>query len=111
MERKPNVYIASDPGHDFSDAKRFGRVVNLIDGRPNVFALGYLIRRLKQGLEGSVPDDYIIATGSTISTAIAAFVLVLAHGRINLLIWSHRDEQYTSRLLRIEQLKSPEASD
>lgn len=85
------VYILSDNGHDYTDARRYGDLVKLdvpshLKHKPSV-----LFADIKQGLKDAEPDDYIVVSHLASHVAIATAIMVEWYGKINLLIY-HKDK-------------------
>jgi hypothetical protein len=81
------VYILSDNGHDYTDARRFGELVKLdipshIKHKPNI-----LYAELKKGLEDAEEGDYIVVSHLASHVAVATAIMVEWYGKINLLIY------------------------
>ena len=102
---KPNVYVVNNSGHNIEDARRFGDIIHLSDGPHSRYATNNIYRQFKPILEASEPDDYLLLTGLTVMNVVAASILVLIHGRLNLLIHRPKDNTYVWRELDMSDLQ------
>lgn len=85
------VYIVNKAGHDFSRAERFGELVYLSEGPINRFSLTAMYREFSEKLKDSSLDDFILPTGFSIMTMVAAIIFAHKHGRINVLLFKEGD--------------------
>lgn len=99
-KRKKKVYIVNRAGHDFSRAEEFGELVFLTEGPINRFSLTAMYRIFNEGLEDSHKDDYILPTGYSIMTMVAAIIFSHMHGKINVLLY--KDNKYMARSLVLD---------
>jgi len=83
----PNVFIVSNGGHDFSKAKKFGRLVFLSSGTLNKFHVTEMAREFAAILSISSPEDYLVINGPTVMSCVACAIMARKHGRLNLLLW------------------------
>lgn len=91
----PNVYVVSKSSHDFSDAKRFGKLIPLSEGAINRYQVNNMIRMFESKLSKSSPDDYILPCGFSTMNSIACAMFALKHGRLNLLLF--KKDRYVER--------------
>lgn len=108
---KLNVYIVNKSGHDISDAERFGDIVYLSSGPHSRYATNNIYRTFKPILEVSHPDDYLLLTGLTIMNVIAASIMAMTHGKLNLLIHRPVDNTYVLRQLDMNDLLNQHLDD
>lgn len=108
---RPNVYVVNKSGHNIEDAKRFGDIVHLSDGPQSRYATNNIYRQFRPILENSHPDDYILLTGLTVMNVIAASVMALTHGRLNMLIHRPKDDTYIWRRLDMSDLQAANLED
>lgn len=97
------VYIVSDAGHDYSTAAARGTLVFLWNSKINVFASDQLVKDIAAKLMGSQPEDFLLPSGNSLATCTAFAHLLLKHGKVNMLIYSFRNEVYEARTIRLEQ--------
>lgn len=97
---KKKVFIVSDGSHDYSLAKKHGDLELLLRDKINVFASDKLYRDIEDVLKGASPDDFLILSGNMLAAAMAFQVMMKFHGKVNVLIYSFRNEQYEIRTVR-----------
>jgi hypothetical protein len=83
----PTVFVVSKSAHDFSEARRFGKLVYLSEGAMNRYQVNNMERQFKEKLEASSPDDYILPCGLSMMNSIACAMFALMHGRLNVLLF------------------------
>jgi hypothetical protein len=98
----PKVIIINRAGHDFSAAKKYGDLMFLSEGEQNRFAVGGMYRRFAETIEFSQPDDYLLLTGLTTMSTIAAAMFGYKHGRLNLLLF--KNDKYIERKIVLSEL-------
>lgn len=84
---KANVYVANKSAHDFSDAKRYGKLVFVTSGRLNRFNVNDMHRRASEAMEKSQPGDYIVPCSLNVLNSVVCSTFVAKHGRLNLLLF------------------------
>ena len=97
------VLVVNKSSHDFSDAKRFGEVVFLTEGRLPKYQVAQMIRLFNPAIEASASDDYILVTGLTVAVASLCCLFVLKHGRLNLLIHEPKTNRYLERVVNFKE--------
>lgn len=84
------------PKFDFTDAKRFGKLVELLRSRSAPYDPESVLPVLREKLSDFTSHDFILAVGNPIligwATAIAADV---NEGFVNMLQWSGKHREYT----------------
>lgn len=98
------VYIPNNSGHDFSDAKRFGELTFITEGMINRFNINSMYRIVVEALKDSSPDDYIMVGGLTHINVVLTSVFTFMHGRLNLLLYDVKDEEYVVRKIVVSNL-------
>lgn len=98
------VYVVNNSGHDYTKAKSYGELVYLSEGRMNRFKLNNMYRQFAEVMEDSSEEDYILVTGLAQMVAIAASIQAYKFGKVNFLLYSHRDDDYVPRELTIGNL-------
>lgn len=98
------VWVVADGGHDYSDAARFGEVRFLLPKRPNVFAIGQLVREVEAKLQGVRRGDALLLSGSALACCLVFYAWLQQLGEVQVLIFSFRDQRYELRAVRLEQL-------
>ena len=103
MTRPTNVYIVNKGMHDYSGASRFGILVPLTTGIQQTHSLTHMIREIEDTIANSSPLDWLLVSGPTTLNCIACVLFVRLHGRLNLLIYTSRQERYLSRTIVFEE--------
>lgn len=98
----PKVFIVSGSAHDFSPAKKFGRLVVLSEGPINRYSVNNIHRQFYSILQHSKEDDYILVCGLSIMNAIASSIMAALHGRINFLLFRQGDYLERNIILKEE---------
>jgi len=96
----PKVYVVQANGHDFSKARSWGTIETLFDGKVNVFASDALAQEIREKLEDAEEGDFLCLSGSSLANCMAYSHLLKTFGRVNVLIYSHRDDVYELRTVR-----------
>lgn len=96
------VYIINKGGHDYSNAKRFGRLIYLSEGIMNRYSVGRMYREFSVILKDSHKDDYILVSGLNIMNSIAGAIFGSLHGRLNILLY--RKNIYVERRIILDEL-------
>lgn len=100
-----NVYVINRSGHDLSPAEEFGDLVYLTSGPINKFKTNQIYRLMKPILEVSEPDDLILLSSLNVMSSIACAMFAVTHnGRLNLLLYDHRENSYKARRLDLSDL-------
>ena len=82
----PKVYVINKSCHDLDNARRFGEIIYLSEGRIDRYATGKMYRLFNLHIRDSKPEDYILLTGLSVMQSIACSMFAAKHGRLNLLI-------------------------
>lgn len=98
------VFIINRGGHDYSDAKRFGKLVFISEGILNRYSVGRMYREAVEKLRDSTNEDYLLVSGLNIMNTIVGGILSRKHGRLNLLLF--RKNVYIERRIIIDELLS-----
>lgn len=88
------VFVANKGHHAYHDAAKYGDVVFLTEGRPNLFQSDNLYATLREGLEVAGPEDFLVLSGNILPSAIAMHILLKKHGVANLLVWMGNQNRY-----------------
>ena len=99
---KPNVYVANQGAHDYSDAERYGTVVNVTKGLLSKFGVGIMARTWADVIKTSKPEDYIVSGSLTTMCSIGCSLFAIKHGHLNLLLF--KNGHYICRRLMLSQL-------
>jgi len=84
----PKVYIVNRSVHDYSSAERYGEIEYLSTGNLQRFSTSKAYRKFWPILSKSAPNDYLMLSGMPMLSIVAAFILVMKHKRLNLLIFN-----------------------
>lgn len=100
---KRKVYVINRSGHDYSKAEKYGEIIFLSKGSMDKYKVNTIARKFADVMKDSSPEDYLLLTGLTVMSVIAASIFANKHGRINLLI--HRpDNSYASREIILDNI-------
>lgn len=91
----PNVYVVSNSAHDFSEAKKFGKLIFLSEGAMNRYHVNNMTRQFSECFKASTQDDFILLCGLSVMNSIACAVFACKHDRLNLLLF--RKGRYVER--------------
>ena len=81
------VFIVNKGCHDYSAAREFGELVYLSDTSMDRFDLSKIWRQFEPLLQSAGPDDFLLPSGLTNMTVVAASIFVTKHKRLNLLLF------------------------
>lgn len=87
MGRKSKVFIANEGHHDYTSAEKFGGLVSLTKGRPNIFSTDNLFASIAEGLKDAEPEDYLLMSGNMVPNGMAMSCLLKKFGTVNALVW------------------------
>ncbi len=100
------VYVVNDGVHDYSRAKKWGKLTFLNKAIVSKYSVSKIYRMMALKLRESSPDDYILISGLTIMNCIACSCFAFLHKRLNLLIFKAGD--YVERKIDMKELLSNE---
>ena len=83
----PKVFVVNKSSHDFSNAKEFGELIFMTNGRMNRFATTDMIRIFSECMKGSSKSDYILPCSLNVMNLLAGAVFAAKHKTINLLLF------------------------
>lgn len=83
----PRVFIVNKGCHDYSAAREFGELVYLSDTSMDRFDLSKIWRQFEPLLHSAGPDDFLLPSGLTNMTVVAASIFVTKYNRLNLLLF------------------------
>lgn len=84
---KGKVFVANKSAHDFSDAKKYGRLIFITEGKLNRFNVNDMHRRASEAMKKSEPNDYIVPCSLNVLNSIICSTFAVMHGRLNLLLF------------------------
>ncbi len=83
------VYIVNKSFHDFSDAKKFGELIYLSEGRMDRYEINNMARQFEEVMKDSTSEDYIALCALSAMNAIACWLFGIKHGTLNLLLFKN----------------------
>ena len=96
----PKVWVVNQGGHVYDDAKRFGELKPVTQGRINVFSIDNLVHAVKQKLIGeAIQEDYILVSGYSTVNAVVIHFFLKKYKFCKLLIWDARELTYKALTL------------
>jgi len=95
----PKVYVTNKSSHNFSEAKKFGKLIFCSEGKLNRFSTNNIVRRFKKAMKDSNKDDYILLCSLNVANALACSIFVHKHGTLNLLLYRDKSRTYIERNL------------
>ena len=98
------VYIPNNSGHDFSKAEQYGELIFVTQGTIPPFDLNKMYREVVDTLQDSEEQDYIMVSGLTQINGMLMAVFGYKHGRLNLLIYDVKEEDYVIRKIVLGNL-------
>ena len=100
------VLILNKSSHDFSEAKEFGELVYLTEGKLDRFAVNSIYRTVEQAIMDSDKRDYIVPCSLNILNIVVCSMFVARHNRLNLLIYNGFKKKYLERNILFSSLKN-----
>jgi hypothetical protein len=101
------AYIVNYTGHNVDSLYKLhadAEPVILTEGNVPIFNTHRVLYDIKLKMMDSQEDDVLVLTGSIILNVLAASILMVKHGRVNMLIWHAKKECYMPRTIRKEDL-------
>lgn len=96
----PKVFIVSDGGHDYSDAKRFGELVFCTESVIRKDDIAQMYREIRQCMETAKAGDFLLVSSLASMCSVAAAILAFQFGEVHFLLY--KDGQYVQRDLILE---------
>ena len=93
------VYIVNNTNHDYSKAKRYGRLVDVTKGRVPIFKTSTVRAMLEEGLVDFTEDDYLLLAGPAILGVMASTVLFNKFETVKFLVFDAKQQDYVVRHL------------
>ena len=91
----PHMADTKGTPFNFEEAEKFGKVKILLEGRQSIFNFPLMEQLLQQGLAPYTENDYLILSGHKLIVAIAVARLLARFGKVNLLVYSEKFQQFT----------------
>jgi hypothetical protein len=105
--KKRKVFVVAKGAHDFSAAEKFGELRFLSTSLIQLGSASSIHREFSRILaRESSPDDYILVSGLSLMNGLAFAIFYSLHGRLNLLIYNKRLDEYDERTLVWDDLRS-----
>lgn len=96
------VFVPNKGPHDYSEAKKFGRLEYCTFGMVDRFDVAEMYREVESSMFDSDEKDYILLTSLTSLCVVACSIFVAKHKCLNLLI--HNGQDYVLRELDFREL-------
>ena len=93
------VYIVNNTNHDYSKAKRYGKLVDVTKGRVPIFKTSTVRAMLEEGLVDFAEDDYLLLAGPAILCVLASTVLFSKFETVKFLVFDAKQQDYVVRHL------------
>lgn len=82
-----NVYVVNKSNHDFSPARKYGKIIFLSEGSMSRYSTNNMFRVFKDKMKNSGPNDYIVPCSLNVMNSIACAIFAHKHGTLNLLLF------------------------
>ena len=107
--KNQSVYIVNKGGHDYSNAKKYGKLIYMSEGMIDRYATGVIYRLFVEKLKNFKESDYLLLCGSTIMNSIACSIISRKFGVLHLLIFKFygrpsKKGHYVRRSINIDSL-------
>ena len=93
------VYILNNTIHDYSKAKRYGKLVNVTKGKVPIFKTSTVRAMLEKGLADFTKDDYLLLAGPAILSVMASAILFNKFDTVKFLVFDAKQQDYVVRHL------------
>lgn len=91
------VYILNNTIHDYSKAKRYGKLVDVTKGKVPIFKTSTVRATLEEGLADFTEDDYLLLAGPTILSVMASVILFNKFETVKFLVFDAKQQDYVVR--------------
>jgi len=98
------VLVINRGYHDYSDAKRYGELTFMSEGRLDKYCVGTILRDFEPFIKDSEKEDHILVSSLSIANILAGCLFVLKHRALNLLIYNETTRKYVSRRITFDQM-------
>lgn len=88
------VWVANYSGHPYDDAERFGEIKFLTRGYVPLGNLDRLLYEIVEIVSKTEENDWLLLSGLSIISCIAATAWMLRHSRVKLLHYDKKLDQY-----------------
>lgn len=93
------VYILNNTHHDYSKAKRYGKLVDVTKGKVPIFKTSTVRAMLEEELADFTEDDYLLLAGPAILSVIASAILFNKFETVKFLVFDAKQQDYVVRHL------------
>lgn len=93
------VYILNNTIHDYSKAKRYGKLVDVTKGKVPIFKTSTVRAMLEEGLADFTEDDYLLLAGPAILSVMASAILFNKFEIVKFLVFDAKQQDYVVRHL------------
>lgn len=97
MPQSRHVYIPNMGSHDYSDARRFGSIISLTQGRLNILKAHSIKESIEDALSEATAQDYILVSSHSLICGLAMAIFGARFNRLNLLLFEPRRSCYVPR--------------
>jgi hypothetical protein len=101
----PVVWVVNAGGHKYDAASEYGDMKNLTVGNANVFSTDRVVQNMVEKLHDSCSEDWLLLSGSIVLNIAACVELIRKHGRVNLLMFDLRTQDYKKRIITIQDFE------
>ena len=91
------VYIVNDANYDYSKAEQYGELVYVTRGKLPIFRTSTVRVMLEKGLVKFTKDDYLLISGPTIVSIMAATILYNKFDTVKFLVFDAKQQDYVVR--------------
>ena len=99
------VWIANYAGHPYDQAEKFGELTYITRGYVSLGNLDRLTYGVVERVLETEPDDYLLLSGLCIIGVLAALAMFTRHGRVQILHWDKKEEDYQVVTLKRGQIE------
>ena len=100
--KERRVYITNFTNFEFHSADKYGKVYYLTSGNINLANLSAVIRKVLPKIKSASPEDYLVLTGASPLGAVIFTTWLNYHGKVNLLIYHRKKEDYVKTTVNKE---------
>lgn len=96
-QRVPVVWLTNEGGHDYTDAQRYGRLMQLTAGSINIFSPDRLMVLISERLRVADAEDYVVISGAPMLNALVLAMWLRRFPHIKCLLWSQKYGRYEQK--------------
>ena len=98
-----DVYVVNHSGHNIRNAKRYGNIRLLSEGRVNIFATDRITAEFNFALGDFGEDDYILLCGAPILNVLAVVCALKKTPVVRVLVYNAKTATYDVRKITLEE--------